>query len=257
MRFDELDSRMRVFETSHDHRVLPGLYIVARLDGRSFTRLTKETGQFEVPFDVKFRDAMVQTVEHLMTCGFRVTYGYTESDEISLLFDQATETFGRKLRKINSILAGEASAKFSLLLGTMACFDCRVSQLPRAKDVVDYFRWRNEDAHRNALNAHCYWALRNEGMNAKDATTTLLNLSVSEKNEILFQRGINFNSLPSWQKRGVGVMWEDYEKEAVNQMTGEPVTANRRRLRTVYELPMRDEYSNYVNTFLEEQTTRG
>ena len=42
MKFDDLDGRMRVFETAHDLCVLPGLYMVARLDGRSFTRLTKE-----------------------------------------------------------------------------------------------------------------------------------------------------------------------------------------------------------------------
>ena len=37
MKFDDLDGKMRVFETAHDHCVLPGIYIVARLDGRGFT----------------------------------------------------------------------------------------------------------------------------------------------------------------------------------------------------------------------------
>ena len=36
MKFDDLDDRMRVFETAHDLCVLPGLYMVARLDGRGF-----------------------------------------------------------------------------------------------------------------------------------------------------------------------------------------------------------------------------
>ena len=35
MKFDDLDAKMRVYETSHDHCVLPGLYMVARLDGRA------------------------------------------------------------------------------------------------------------------------------------------------------------------------------------------------------------------------------
>ncbi|WP_392536007.1 tRNA(His) guanylyltransferase Thg1 family protein [Nostoc sp. C117] len=56
---------MRVFETAHDYCVLPGLYIVARLDGRSFTRLTKEVHQFEAPYDTRFLDLMLATVEHL------------------------------------------------------------------------------------------------------------------------------------------------------------------------------------------------
>jgi len=42
MKFDDLDARMRVFETAHDYLVLPGIYMVARIDGRNFTRLTKE-----------------------------------------------------------------------------------------------------------------------------------------------------------------------------------------------------------------------
>jgi tRNA(His) guanylyltransferase len=114
MKFVELDTKMRVFETASDLCVLPGLFMVARLDGRSFTRLTKEIWQFEAPFDERFRDMMVATAESLMDCGFRVVYAYTESDEISLLFDIGEQLFGRKLRKYNSTLAGEASANFSL-----------------------------------------------------------------------------------------------------------------------------------------------
>src|SRR5688572_3448119 len=88
MKFDDLDEKMRVFETAADQCVLPGVYMVARLDGRSFTRLTKEVCQFEAPFDERFRDLMLATTESLMNCGFRVTYAFTESDEISLLFAQ-------------------------------------------------------------------------------------------------------------------------------------------------------------------------
>ena len=250
MKFDELDAKMRVFETTHDICVLPKVFMVARLDGRSFTRLTKELHQFEAPFDEKMREMMVETTKHLMNCGFDVVFGYTQSDEISLLFSPEITTFDRKLRKFNSVLAGEASAKFSLLLGDMGCFDCRISELPTLNLVCDYFRWRNEDAHRNSLNAWCYWTLRKEGKTVKQATKTLEKMSVGEKNELLFQRGINFNDLPLWQKRGTGLYWETYEKEAVNKLTGEKVTATRRRIKVDYELPMRDDYSKFIESFL-------
>lgn len=149
MKFEELDLKMRIYETAPDRCVVPNLYMVARLDGRNFTRLTKDTYQFEAPFDEKFRDLMIETLKHLMNCGFKVIYGYTESDEISLLFDLNENAFGRKHRKYTSILAGEASAKFSSLLGGMGVFDCRIAELPNAELVVDYFRWRNEDTHPN------------------------------------------------------------------------------------------------------------
>jgi len=191
---------MRVYETTHDLCVLPGLYMVARLDGRSFTRLTKEVHQFEAPFDIRFRDMMLATAEHLMTaCGFSFVYGYTQSDEISLLFALDDNNFQRKLRKLISVPSGAASGKVWLLLGAVAAFDCRISGLPSVDLVVDYFRWRNEDAHRNALNAHGYWLLRKQGKSVGEATAAMSGLSVAQKNELLFQNGVNFNDLPLWQ----------------------------------------------------------
>ena len=250
MKFDDLDSKMRVYETSVDFGVLPDIYMVARIDGRSFTRLTKETGKFEAPFDVKFRDLMVETTKHLMTCGFKVIYGYTESDEISLLFDLNIDLFGRKIRKYNSILAGEASAKFSLLFNHIAVFDCRICQLPNEKLVIDYFRWRNEDAHRNALNAHCYWMLRNNGMKKTEATKCIEKKSIAEKNELLFSYGINFNDLPNWQKRGVGLYWVKKEKIGYNPKDNLEIKTERNLLHIDYDLPMRDEYSNFIENFI-------
>jgi tRNA(His) guanylyltransferase len=253
MKFDELDCKMRVFETAHDLCVLPGLYMVARLDGRSFTRLTKEVHQFEAPFDPRFRDMMLATAEHLMAgCGFNVVYGYTQSDEISLLFARDENNFQRKLRKLHSVLSGEASAKFSLLLGAIAVFDCRISQLPTVDLVVDYFRWRNEDAHRNALNAHGYWLLRKMGKTVSEATAAMSGLSVAQKNELLFQNGVNFNDLPLWQKRGSGLYWEEVERPAENPVTGEKVVARRGRVRQDLELPMKDDYSTFLKKLISQ-----
>ena len=91
MKFDELDQVMRVFEAAHDYCVIPGIYMVARIDGRNFTRLTKEVHHFEAPFDERMRDCMVGTTAHLMDCGFRAVYGYTQSDEISYLLNKGRE----------------------------------------------------------------------------------------------------------------------------------------------------------------------
>ncbi|MCA9039205.1 MAG: guanylyltransferase [Planctomycetaceae bacterium] len=250
MKFNELDSKMRIYETAADLCVLPEMHMVARLDGRNFTRLTKETTQFEVPFDVRFRDLMIRTCESLMTCGFQVRYAYTQSDEISVLFDLNEQLFGRKLRKFNSTLAGEASSQFSIRFGKPVCFDCRISQLPTPELVIDYFRWRNEDAARNALNAWCYWTLRERGKDKQQATNQLLKMSVARKNELLFQCGINFNDLPAWQKRGSGLYWETYNKQSANPLTNETVFAERRRIRVDLELPMKKAYEEFVRSLI-------
>lgn len=250
MRFDEMDSKMRVYEQSLDQVILPDMYLVARLDGRGFTKLTKEVCHFEAPFDEKFRDMMVNTTKSLMDCGFRVAYAYTESDEISLLFEVNEEAFGRKVRKYNSTLAAQASAEFSLALGMPATFDCRMVPLPNTERVEDYFRWRQEDANRNALNSHCYWMLRKEGVSARKASSELKGKGVSYKNELLFSRGINYDKLPMWQKRGVGMWMEEYEKAAVNPMNGEKITATRKRIHVEYDLPIGEEYGRIVRKFV-------
>lgn len=250
MVFEDLDKEMRVYEESLDQFVLPDMYLAARLDGRSFTRLTKEVCRFETPFDVRFRDMMIETTKALMNSGFRIVYGFTESDEISLLFHPDDNTFGRKVRKINSTLAGEASAAFSLLLGKVATFDCRVIPLPNRERVADYFAWRQEDAHRNSLNAWCYWTLRKEGRGVGEATAALEGKSVPYKNELLFQRGINYNDLPAWQKRGIGVTFEDVLKEGYNPLTKETVLTTRRELVADLDLKRGEEYRQFILGFL-------
>ena len=252
MHFDDFDKEMRVFEESLDQYVPQDQYIAVRLDGRSFTRLTKRVCKFKAPFDEKFRDLMTDTVKSLMESGFKIVYGYTESDEISLLFHPSDNTFSRKTRKINTTLAGEASAFFSMSLGRLATLDCRVVPLPNKEKVVDYFRWRQEDAHRNALNSWCYWTLRKEGKNVSAASRELENKSVSYKNELLFERGINFNDLPKWQKRGVGICLKEVDREGFNPLTKEKVITKRKKLDVDYELEIGDKYDEFIRNFMYE-----
>jgi len=242
---------MRVYETAHDHCVLPGLYMVARIDGRSFSHLTRVAHDFEAPYDERFRDCMVATLEHLFNCGFSVVYGYTQSDELSLLFRRDESAFGRKLRKFLSVLAGEASARFSIALGEPAAFDCRISQFPSVQDVVDYFRWRSEDAHRNALNGHSYWLLRRQGLDDHAATVKLRGVSVADRNELLFRNGINFNDVPAWQKRGIGAYWKQDEQQGVDPRTGAANVSIRRHVLIDHELPMKDRYDDFVRGIVE------
>ena len=243
---------MRSFEQSLDRTMLEGIYVVARLDGHGFTRLTKKEWDLEKPFDIRFRDAMIETLRHLMDCGFRIIYGYTQSDEISLLFHIDDSTFGRKERKLISILASEASVTFSLKVQRPAVFDCRLVPLPNADYVVDYFRWRQEDSHRNSLNAHCYWLLRKEGVSANEAQKQIAGLTNADKNELLFANGINYNELPFWQRRGAGMYFRDEEREGYNPKTGVKTTCVRRSLCLEEELPIGLQYSEFIRTIIKE-----
>lgn len=135
----------------------------------------------------------------------------------------------------------------------MATFDCRVVPLPSKSRVADYFQWCQEDSHRNSLNAHCYWALRKEEQSQNAATAELESKSVSYKNELLFQKGINYNDLPSWQKRGMGIYFKDVNKEGFNPITDETVITKRRELVVDYELPIGEDYREFVLNFLTEE----
>lgn len=252
MKFTDLDRKMRVYETSHDHCVLPGIFMVARIDGRCFSTLTKEIHDFEAPYDLRFRDYMITTIRHLMGCGFRVVFAYSQSDEINLLLHRNETSFSRKLRKYNSVLASEASAAFTHAFGHIASFDSRISQLPRLEDVLDYFQWRQEDAFRNALNGHCYWYYRKEGKTDTEAHKLLMNVSNADKNELLFSKAnINFNDVPLWQKRGFALYWKQVEKEGVNPKTGETNISLKKELHVDLEIPMKNDFREFLRTLIE------
>lgn len=244
MKFKDLDSRMRAYETSLDISVPPGLWMVARLDGKGFTKWTKNMG-FKKPFDDKFHEIMIAATKGLMEIsGFKILYGYTESDEISLLIHKDDGTFNRKMRKLNSTLASIASVMASQASYPNPCFfDCRICVLPDVETVVDYFRWRMEDSSRNCLNGYCYWLLRQSGMSQRAASRELEGKGVAFKNELLFSKfGLNFTKdIVDWHKRGAGLYWVDIPKEAVNPITSEKVQVIRKNLCVDDDLPFGDE----------------
>ena len=220
MKLAELEARMRRGEYFHGLRVPDGMFAVLRVDGRSFSRLTERI--CEKPFDPKFHEWMTATAKALLV-SLHGRYAYTESDEISVLLPREAGLFDREVEKLVSIAAGSASANMSLLLGEVVEFDARIWIGARRGDVVDYFRWRQSDATRCALNGHCYWALRKEGKSVSEASRALVGMSVSRKNELLFARGINFNEVPAWQRRGSGVYWDSVVKMGKNPKTGEKI----------------------------------
>jgi tRNA(His) guanylyltransferase len=244
---DSFEKRMRSQEYFHNLRLLPGAWVVVRLDGRGFSRFTES--RFEKPFDLKFHQLMVQTTQALIE-ELHGIYAYTESDEISLLFRPDWDWYDRSLEKIVSVSASIAGATFTLAAQTVAVFDSRVWLGTNSSQVVDYFRWRQADATRCALNGWCYWTLRKAGKSVGQATAMLEGQSVGFKNELLFQHDINFNELPIWQRRGVGLYWEDYEKEGYNPIEKQAVVAKRRRLKVDEELPMKDAYTEFLQNLI-------
>lgn len=246
MKFDDLEARFRALEACSDARLPDSKWIVARLDGRGFTRLTKRSLDLQKPFDARFHEAMKRTVAHGCECGFAVRLAFSQSDEISILFEPTERGFDGKTRKWLSVLAGEASAAFSLAMKSLGVFDCRLIALADEDLVEDYFRWRQSDATRNALSAHAYWLLRGRGESARSATKQLGGLSPVQKRAWLEGQGIEVESLPPWQLRGFAAFWEEYEKAGFNPATGQTEVATRKRLTLQTELPGGEEFGAWL-----------
>jgi tRNA(His) 5'-end guanylyltransferase len=240
---------MRAREWFHSLTMLPGAWAIIRVDGRSFSRFTEQ--RFDKPFDPRFSALMTGTAQALLTeLGGR--YAYTESDEISIVFDPSFDLFGREVEKLVSISASIASATFTHAGGEPAYFDSRIWMGAGVGDVVDYLSWRQADAARCALNGWCYWTLRKEGRSVRQATTALKGTTVAAKNELLYARGINFNEVPAWQRRGIGLWWQTHAKAGHDPIRDVDVTATRRGVHVERDLPMKNDYRDLVRTLIGE-----
>ena len=158
---DDFEQRMRALEYFHEAlRVLPGVWPVLRLDGRSFSRLTES--RFEKPFDVRFHELMCGTTEALVAEAWARLRIHRERRDLAAAPD-TSEVFDRSVEKLISIAASIAGGAFSLAVrGTGAIRLPHLGGEPR-RPVVDYFRWRRADAARCALNGWAYWTLRKAG----------------------------------------------------------------------------------------------
>lgn len=227
-------------ETAGERRLAPGTVVVVRLDGRGFTRLLQRRGELERPLDLRIRDVMIATADHVMRCGPDVDYGHTQSDEISLLL-RADDT-RRPTDDLVALLVGEASAKITHLLGEQACFACRIAELPDLEAAAEYLRWRQEVGAREALRAHCEAALRGAG----EAVDGLDDVAPEQQLALLRRLGGDFERLPAWHRGGAGLLWSMLGQDPVNPRTGETMHALRRRLRVELELPTGDDYAALV-----------
>lgn len=242
------ESRLRAGEYFHDLRFWPGAWAVVRCDGRSFSAFTEK--HFQKPFDPRFHQHMLVATEALLL-DLGAVYAFTESDEISVLLPPHWAGFDREWEKVVSLSAGIVSAAFSLDSGHRTHFDARIWMGASVEDVVDYFRWRQADGERCALNGWCYWTLRQQGISPRRATGRLDGLGQKEKLALLAEHGVDFYAVPTWQRRGIGLFWETHEKEGYDPKRQQTVTALRRRIAVNEALPGGDDYGNWIRSICE------
>ena len=244
----KFERQMRSQELFHALRLSKNTWTVIRVDGRSFTRFTEK--HFEKPIDSRFQQMMRQTAQALLE-ELQGVYAYTESAEISVLFDPDWDLFDREVEKLVSISAAIASATFTHLCQKIVHFDSRIWLANDPSQVVDYFRWRQNDAERCALNGWCYWSLRKAGKKPDEAMAMFQHKLPVDKIDILHQYGIDYHALPIWHRRGSGLYWETFEKAGYDPVQGVERTGMRRRIKIDEELPLKEEYSIFIQRFLD------
>jgi tRNA(His) guanylyltransferase len=216
-------------------QVPPDTPFFTRLDGRRFQAISEKVGA-DKPFDERFAKCLVASARALFESNFNPTLVYVASDEINVLFLHAAP-FRRRIEKTNSILAGIASSAFSLSAAKLfkktliTAFDSRIIVSSQEK-VTEYLTWRQRDAWRNHNNAYAYWLFRRNGYKPSEATKKLKGLRTKDLHEILFSHGTKLTQTPAWQRRGILLYREPYQKRVKNQI------ATRRQIKENWNLPL-------------------
>ena len=219
---DSLGNRMKSYEAITDNKLVPRMPMIIRLDGSSFHTFTRGLKR---PFDTIFLESMRKTMRELCEKVDTCKFGYTQSDEITLVcrIDDVKKTQGYMNYEINKILSKTAAMctlffnrtfrdlvnAYDVICGDTssslvdkevylrkldkAFFDCRVFNVPDW-EVFNNLVWRQQDCVRNSILSVAQSQYSAKEMHGK-------NCSVLQ--DMLMEKGINWNDLPTEQKRGV------------------------------------------------------
>ena len=205
---DDFGDRMKNYEkVTAGQKLMPLLPVCVRLDGKGFSNFTQGLNR---PYDQRLSDIMVETTIALVK-ETNALIGYTQSDEISLiLFSDSTKSqiyFDGKLHKMIGDLAAFASLFFNDLIREglpekahlRPRFDCRVWNVPNKMEAANTILWREQDATKNSISMAASHYYSHNQLHKK---------SGSEKQDMLMEKGVNWNDYPPFFKRGTFVRRE-------------------------------------------------
>ena len=90
MIFNSLKDKCNYYRELTDYRLLPNAPIIVMIDGKNFSKLVKN--KFEKPFDDWFIETMNKTAEHLCKNIQNCVCAFVQSDEISIVIRDCSET---------------------------------------------------------------------------------------------------------------------------------------------------------------------
>lgn len=239
---DPLGTRIKEqYENRTRYFVPRRTYTILRLDGKAFHTYTKGLNR---PFDAGLMEDMDNAIVALMSEIQGVVFAYTQSDEISILltdFEKETTSawFDGNIQKMCSVASSILTAEFNrnrygrfiwdntddgmtMVTGgnnkfnfinkcPSAYFDCRVFTIPDRIEVMNYFRWRQQDCIRNSVSMVAQSHFSHKELHGK---------SQSDMHEMLHEKGINWTThFTDGQKNGRFVSRETYMQPFVFSKT--------------------------------------
>ena len=220
---DNLGIRMKEnYENVAKTKLVRRMPVAIRIDGKAFHTFTKG---FKKPFDEILIKSMQETTKYLCENIQGCVFGYTQSDEITLILVdyEKLETcawFDYEVQKLCSISASMATMAFNKFfaknvdewydenysyntneLNTTyqkaickgAMFDARCFNIPK-EEVTNLIYWRQLDAIRNSIQMVAQ---------SQFSHKEIQGLSCNElQNKLLTEKDINWNDYPIVMKRG-------------------------------------------------------
>jgi tRNA(His) guanylyltransferase len=226
--FTDFDKRMKGYEKAHtDIRLIPRCPVILRLDGKSFHTYTKpfKDKSNPDPFSDYLHYAFVESSKYLASKVSGCRAIYTQSDEVSMYITDEGKSidsqgwFNFELQKMVSISSSLFTAKFNQVIQEIrpditefAIFDARAFSLPNDIELNNNLVWRQKDASRNSVSMLAQHLFSHK---------SLQKLSCNQMQEKLFsEKGINWNNIETWKKRGSLVVKRDFVKDVEYERDG-------------------------------------
>jgi len=247
---DSLGDRMKGYESVWATQLPGRMPVILRLDGKAFHSYTRDLSR---PWCPELSEVMDITAQKLCQEIQGAQIAYVQSDEISILVHgyktfESQPWFDGKIQKMVSVSAAIASATFTseswrlrdpgdsvpnkASLTRPAYFDSRVYVLPES-EVCNAFLWRQQDATRNSIQMLARSLYSHKELDHKNT---------AQLQELCFQKGQNWNDIPTRHKRGRCIVKETYT------VADENVT--RTRWAVDNEIPVFSQDRDYLNRLL-------
>lgn len=250
MKYTSLDVRMKRYEAVSDIVLMRRTPVILRFDGSHFHTYTRG---FEKPFDNVMMETMQRTMEALCNDIQGAVFGYTQSDEITIvLCDYKTlETsawFDNRLEKLCSVGASKASRYFNKFFIEVtekaynnkevtdkmyekyksryftADFDCRAFNIPK-EEVCNCVIWRQNDAEKNSIQSLAQSLYSHNELKGLKCNQL--------QNKMFTEKGVNWSELPTYCKRGSACIKNENGKWFID-----------------YDMPILKENRDYIEKFV-------